>query len=410
MHSKVARPAIRSMMASRCCLARRVTQLQSGEASANSLRLVESAPLYVGFAATGVGVALPGAVLPALAAQWHMNDAASGRLFLMAWIGSSVGALLVRGSLRRTLGLACIACAVAAIALTWTNGHFAWAWMLLYGCGLGAAMTAISLIRQVQATDVASEFVRLNLVWAVGALLAPSLAATALAGGNAEHVFLALGAVFALLALWSLSIPKTLSVRAEKGGEAPPWAVFRNVPAGLIVMIALATGIEASAGGWLATYARRGGHHHLAETIAAPTCLWAGLLLSRLVWSLWVRRQRPSDVVRASVALMAASAVLLLATGSAGLMLVAAFGLGFGLGPTYPLLLAWALRFQRGGAIFFLAGVGSSSLPWLTGVLSSAHGSLRFGLGVPCAGALSMLVLAGMLPLRQWRMDEDAPG
>jgi fucose permease len=395
-------------MASGCCLAQRVTQFPSGEASANSLRLVQSAPLYFGFAATGVGVALPGAVLPALAAQWHMNDAVSGRLFLMAWIGSSVGALLVHGSLRRTLGLACIACAVAAIALTWTSGHFAWAWMLLYGCGLGAAMTAISLIRQVQATDVASEFVRLNLVWAVGALLAPSLAATALAGGNAEHVFLALGAVFALLALWSLSIPKTLSVRAEKGGEAPPWAVFRNVPAGLIVMVALATGIEASAGGWLATYARRGGHH-LAETIAAPTCLWAGLLLSRLVWSLWVRRQRPSDVLRASVALMAASAVLLLATGNAGVMLLAAFGLGFGLGPTYPLLLAWALRFQRGGAIFFLAGVGSSSLPWLTGVLSSAQGSLRFGLGVPCAAALSMLVLAWMLPLRQWRMEGEAP-
>jgi len=390
-------------------LAKRVARVQSGNASANYLRLVQSAPLYFAFAATGVGVALPGAVLPVLAAHWHMNDAVSGRLFLSAWIGSSAGALLVRGSLRRTLFLACLACAVAASALTWTSGHFAWLWMLVYGCGLGAAMTAISLIRQMQAPDIASEFVRLNLVWAVGALLAPSLAASALGGGSTERVFQGLGAVFALLALWSLSIPKTLSVRAEDGGEPPPWSVFRNVPAGLIVMVALATGIEASAGGWLATYARRGGHH-LAETVAAPTCLWAGLLLSRLLWSVWVRRQRPFIVVRASVALMAASAVLLLATGNAGVMLVAAFGLGFGLGPTYPLLLAWALRFQRGGAIFFLAGVGSSSLPWLTGVLSSAQGSLRFGLGVPCAAALLMLVLAWMLPLRQWRMEGEAPG
>src|SRR5665213_792346 len=90
------------------------------------------APIYVGFAATGVGVALPGALLPVLAARWHLNDAQSGRLFLMFFIGTSVGALLVRGFLRRTLLFASLVIAAAAAGLGVSDSRFAWLLMLLY--------------------------------------------------------------------------------------------------------------------------------------------------------------------------------------------------------------------------------------------------------------------------------------
>ena len=371
--------------------------------SGSRLRTVGGlAPIYLGFAATGVGVALPGAVLPVLAARWHMNDAASGRLFLMAWIGSSAGALLVRGSLRRSLCFGAIAVAAGAAGLGCLTREYGYFCMLVYGCGLGAAMTAISLIRQQQAPHVGSEFVRLNLVWATGALLAPALAASALAGGSLYPTFLGLGAAFLLLAGWTFALP---SLRLEQtAGAAAAWRVFTAVPWQLILMVALATGIEASAGGWLATYARRS-EHQLAATVAAPTCLWAGLLLSRLFWSIRDRWLPADVVVRASVLLTAVSSVLLLTSHNAFVMLVSAFGIGFGLGPIYPLLLAWALRFHRGGAIFFLAGVGSSTLPWMTGAVSSARGSLRLGLGVPVAGALLMAALAFVLPLRRWRTE-----
>ena len=368
------------------------------------LALLQLAPIYLGFAATGVGVALPGALLPVLAARWHMNDAASGRLFLMAWIGSSAGALLVRGSLRRTLGLASVAIAAAAGALPWVSRELSYLCMLVFGCGLGAAMTSISLIRQQQARSTSTEFVRLNFVWAVGALLAPTLSASALAGGSLVPVCFALVASFLLLCWWALSLPPLPLERDSDGADTPPWKVFTSVPWQLILMIALSTGIEASAGGWLATYARRGGHH-LFATIAAPTSLWAGLLLSRLFWSVFDRHLPPHIVVRGSVVLTAASSVLLLVSHNAALMLLSAFGVGFGLGPTYPLLLAWALRFHRGGAIFFLAGVGSSTLPWLTGTVSTAGRSLRYGLGVPAAGALLMVVFAALLPLQRWRAE-----
>jgi fucose permease len=187
------------------------------------------------------------------------------------------------------------------------------------------------------------------------------------------------------------------------GERVPAWRVFWTVPAGLILMTVLITGIEASAGGWLATYARRGGHG-IGDTIAAPTCFWAGLLLSRLFWSIW-HGMRQAAVVRVSLALMGVASVMLVATELGWAVLAAAFCLGFGIGPTYPLLLSWALRFQRGGAIFFLAGVGSACLPWLTGLISAQHRSLRVGLAVPMVGTMVMLLVAMTPPLGRWSED-----
>jgi FHS family glucose/mannose:H+ symporter-like MFS transporter len=166
-------------------------------------------------------------------------------------------------------------------------------------------------------------------------------------------------------------------------------------------MTALITGIEASAGGWLATYARRGGHG-IPETIGAPTCFWAGLLLSRLFWSVCHRWLTHDWTVRGSMLLMCGASLLLTSNDNGVLMLIAAFFLGFGIGPTYPLLLAWALRFHRGGAIFFLAGVGSACLPWLTGLISTQRHSLRTGFAVPMFATMVMVTLSLVLPLQQW--------
>ncbi len=361
-------------------------------------------PLYAAFAATGLGVALPGALLPALLPRWHMSDAQGGRLFLLAFLGSSIGALLVRGSLRMMMLLGGLAIAGGAAALGFSAGTDADAWMFLYGAGLGATMTAISLIRQQQAVRTGVEMVRLNLLWALGAFVCPSLTVRALSAGIIRPLWLGVSASFLLLAIWAAvqSEVRLLPVRAEQASGGV-WRVFAAVPAALIVMIVLITGIEASAGGWLATYARRGGHS-VADTIAAPTVFWAGLLLSRLFWSAKTRVSQ-AWVVRCTLGLMGAASILLVAGGSTPIMLIAAFCLGFGIGPTYPLLLAWALHFERGGAIFFLAGVGSACLPWLTGVVSSRFGSLRMGLLVPMSATLLMLGLAVARPIRHWTRE-----
>jgi fucose permease len=375
------------------------------EATRIRARTPAAVPLYLAFAATGVGVALPGALLPALMARWHLGDEQGGRLFLMAWIGSSMGALLVRGSLRTVVAWGAATIAVAAVGLGLCGGVGVDGWMALYGLGLGMTMTAISLIRQQQAErsvhDSGREMVRLNLLWAIGACVCPSLTVRALTAGAIRPLLFGLAACFVALALW---MPTQEDVRllpaVLSGGNARQRRMLKGVPLGLLAMIVLITGIEASAGAWLATYARRGGHG-VVDTIAAPTCFWAGLLLSRLLWSL-VRGVEQALVVRMSLGLMAVASVSLIAGGAAWVVLAAGFVLGFGIGPTYPLLLAWVLRFQRGGTVFFLAGVGSACLPWLTGVVSAQNGSLRVGLAVPMVGTMVMLAVAVVGPVRRW--------
>jgi fucose permease len=364
---------------------------------------IRTAPLYLTFAATGVCIALPGALLPMLLTRWHLGDEQGGRLFLMAWIGSAIGALLVRGSLRRVLVLGTLATALAAVLLGICNGAGADAWMLLYGTGLGLTMTGTSLMRQQQTAerneDVGREMVRLNLVWALGAVAGPSLTMKALTGGVLLPLLLSVAAFFALASAAMLLQPEIALLTARDERES--WLrLFRSAPFGLVLMTATIVGTEASAGAWLATYTRRGGHS-LTDTIAAPTALWAGLLLSRAMWSLKLRVSQVVTV-RGSLGLMTLASVLLLATNSAWVVLGAAFCMGFGIGPVYPLLLAWVLNFYRGGAIFFMAGLGSSLMPWLTGVVSARTGSLRTGLVVPMLGTMAMLALASLSPVDRW--------
>ena len=377
----------------------------AGRAASGVARALAVAPLYLGFAATGIGVALPGALLPAMLQRWHLQDAQGGQLFLLAWIGSSIGALLVRGSMRTTLFCGSSAVTLGAAGLSFCAGRGADACIALYGLGLGLTMTSISLLRQRQSGGTGTELVRLNLLWAVGACACPSLTIRALTTGNIRPVVCGLALCFALLAVWTL-FESSLTIEAV-ATTVRPWTIFGAVPLGLILMTALITGIEASAGGWLAAYARRGGHG-ITLTIAAPTCFWAGLLLSRLFWSVCHRWLTHDWTVRGSVALMCAASLLLTSNDNGVLMLIAAFFLGFGIGPIYPLLLAWALRFHRGGAIFFLAGVGSACLPWLTGLVSTQRHSLRTGFAVPMSATMVMVTLSLVLPLQQWS-KRDAP-
>lgn len=380
----------------------------AGRADLEGGRTLARVPLYLGFAATGVGVALPGALLPVMLLRWHLEDEQGGRLFLLAWIGSSLGALLVRGSMRTVLVCGSTAVALGAVGLSFCASGGADAWMALYGLGLGLSMTSISLIRQRQSRGSGTELVRLNLLWAIGACACPSLTIHALIGGDIRPMFSGLACCFALMAVWTI-LQTELTIEEDVAKTAYPWTVFRAVPLGLIVMTLLITGIEASAGGWLATFARRGGYG-ISGAVAAPSCFWAGLLLSRLFWSVCNRWLTHDWTVRGSVTLMGCSAALLIASGSGWLMLIAAFCLGFGIGPTYPLLLAWALRFHRGGAIFFLAGVGAACLPWLTGLVSTQRHSLRVGLAVPLTATLVMVVLSLVLPLGPWsRRDAGTP-
>jgi len=351
-------------------------------------------PLYAGFAATGISVAIPGAMMPWLLARWSMDDAQAGLLFFLFFLGNTSGAALSRGSLQRSIARGAACTALAAAYLPFAAHQAAYAAMLFYGIGLGITMTSVSLLHSKRAADnCVAEMTRLNLLWAAGACLGPWLALRGGAHSSAQptRVLFALAALFAALALWCMlaesdSPPKHIHV------AAPSSRGILAISIPVLLLIFCSTGVESSAGGWLATYSQRSGHS-LGVTIGAPTCLWTGLLLSRILHSS-ARFGRASMryLLTWNLVLLTAALVILIVSDASLIILAASFTIGLAVGPMYPMMLALAFERSASSLTFVVAGVGSALLPLLTGALSTSANSLSIGLTAPAFAALAMTV------------------
>jgi MFS transporter, FHS family, glucose/mannose:H+ symporter len=356
--------------------------------------------VYASFLATGVGLVLPGAMLPLLLTRWHLSDAQAGILFFLFFIGSASGAVLSRGSLPKSIARGCLSVVIGAALLAVASRGAIFLAIAVYGLGLGIVMTSISLLQSRRCeSGCAARLARLNLVWAIGACLGPSLVLRGATAWGTAALLLGVAVFFGLAGGLALAaVP-----HVDAATKTSPVLPGRNPMALLLILVPLATGVESATGGWLTTYSKRSGQT-LVEVIGAVTCFWGGMLVSRFIQS--DRRIATASALALFVCgpwlMSAALGILLLSTGGAS-MLAGALLLGLAIGPMYPLLLALALRHgEAGNIVFVVAGCGASVLPLLTGLVSKWSGSLRIGLGVP----LVATVVMGCLGLAGWRRKD----
>lgn len=355
--------------------------------------------LYALFALTGFTTAMLGVILPALRSLWGLNDSQAGMLFLMYFVGSSVGALLARGNMAWSVlrGLVCsfIACFFMATIRRSDNFsdlpmYFFWA---LLGLGMGIVMTSITVLLSARANERrVRELNLLNVIWPAGALACPLLAKVILDTAGVRALFVGLGLALVVFAFWTLcvetridAVPEPQVTRAQHG--------TKPLPILLAAAAFFTVGTESATGGWIASYAHSL-HAAATNNIAAVTLFWAGLLLSRMLHAT-PRFTRAGEVVmmRRGAVLVAAGAVLMVALPYAPTVACGAFLAGFGVGPLYPALLAVVLPRVRGRAVFLLAGLGGASMPWVAGQLANWQGSVRDAMMVPLAGSLLLLLL-----------------
>lgn len=364
--------------------------------------------IYLGFAATGVGMALPGSVMPVLIARGSLSDRQAGLLLFLGWLGSSLGALAVRSSRSRSLATGAFVSATGAFGMIFSARWSSLVSMAIFGFGLGLTMTATSLLQSARYQHRrGAELNRLNLVWALGACICPRLAEQSLRVTSITIIFTSLALFFCVVG-FSVLLAERDEPNAPISAAAPrfQWRLTAW-PLPLVFIILLPTGIESSMGGWIAAYVQRT-EHIVTTTVTAGTCFWAGLMLSRTLAStlLYLHRyERP--VLFESLFAVIAGATILISANSTLAILCGVFLTGFGLGPVYPLLLAIALPYSENTLIFFIAGLGSAFLPWLTGIVSTTASSLRAGLAVPLAASVVMLLLG--LVLQGMRMIEPQP-
>jgi fucose permease len=367
--------------------------------------------VYLAFAATGVALTQPGALLPIVLHRWSLTDAQGGLLLFSFYLASAFGPLLVRNTgarrrfdLRFALVRASLITGAGALGIALAGRISLFPAVALYGFGLGGTISGLSLLqsRRFPATR-RLELTRMNLLWAIGAACGPWLALRATHYSpivHAQHVLFGIALYFVLAAAWALSLEPN---RFPPATSSTPYRL--DLPLALLVLVFGATGVDAATGGWLTTYAQRAGDT-LGITIGAATCLWIGSLLSRILHSTPVAsRWSERRVLRFGCLGMTASLALLLAWPNGLVTMLAAATLGFAAGPIYPLLIAMALGDRDDVRIFIVAGIGASALPLFTGQVSSLTHSLRAGLGVP----LLVTMLMATLSLSVARTANESP-
>jgi fucose permease len=274
--------------------------------------------------------------------------------------------------------------------------------MLLFGVGLGIAMTSVSVFQSRRRPDIrVAEMTRLNLIWAVGAVSGPAMLLHGVAHWNLNAVlwvaaaeFLLCGAIATIL-LPSSEPPRPSASPQTASPQQQPMNL-RNAPWKLLAMVPLATGLEAGIGAWLAAYSHREGML-LAATISTVTCFWLGLLLSRLVQSIpgFAAKFQRHTLRLSPVLMIAGTALLLVFASNQAAVAAGALLAGLGVGPLYPLILGLVLdRGEARNLVFLAGGIGSSTLPLLTGIISDRTGSLTIGLTLPLAASIAMALVA----------------
>lgn len=363
--------------------------------------------LFLGFLTTGGMTVLLGTVLPKIAAEFHLNDSQSGMLLMALFAGSSGGALLVRRRFVRALAIGYLLIPIGGVMLVFAPRLLGLAAIVLYGIGLGMAMTSTSMLvgRMYPARRGAALSV-LNFSWSIGSTVCPLLVAKL----HGQVTAAGLGLTVAFVALPFVFLPLAGRFEAPAVTTGPKRELDTAISTVVVFAVAgfLYVGMESAVGNWMTTFGLRVVAWSFTSSSLATASFWGALLAGRGLAPLALYRLSDALLLRWSVFALVAGLALLVSAHSPWVLLAGAIWAGLALGPIYPLVLA--LFMERAGEskhtgwIFTVSGFGGAILPWITGVVSTAAHSLRTGLLVPVVGAVILVVLT-----LGFRLSEEKP-
>jgi len=144
-----------------------------------------------------------GVLLPAILQKWGLRDDAAGFLFLLQFLGSSLGAVLTGANRVHALMTGYGLLVASSCALAFAGLHTLFAVFFFFGLGLGMAMTATSLLFSDRyGNDRAAVLERLNFAWAAGATAGPMLFLPFLRLASLSPLFFTFEGLFLLLLVW----------------------------------------------------------------------------------------------------------------------------------------------------------------------------------------------------------------
>ena len=347
-----------------------------------------------------------GPSLSAFAADAGVSLDTAGLLITGLAIGGVSASALVTVAVHRrsqrivtAVGATAMACSMVGLALL--DG---WWLLLLAAVAVGAGGGLVDAgVHGVAAktTHPARAVARLNVAFAVGAVIGPVWAGVVLEFLEWRWLaFSGIGAVTAgvALALWTAPEPlrPTFGTRAAPSFGAVPLVVLAM--AGLLFLY---VGAETGLGAWTTAFTRWAADTSLLAGALVTSGYWAALFFGRLANGAAIDRgQDPARILLLSIVGAGAGCLVLvagghvLALGTAGAVLT-----GFCFGPIWPSCMALALRAGNDATPAMLVTVGNGgaiTLPWIQGRVL-VEGGTRAGMSVTailCAGMLAIAMVA----------------
>jgi fucose permease len=370
----------------------------------------EWAFLHLGFVLIGITMTMLGPVLPYFTHRWNLTDGQAGLFFSTQYFGSFLGTVVTSWLLPRlgfskiiSAGYLCFALGLACLGLgPW---FFSTVFVAIYGFGYGLSNPSINLrATTLPSSNVAAAVSLLNFSWGIGAVSSPFLVAFFLEHLSFRALAASLTVCFLALALVHFmrkADPAASTETRPKRSFAVWRATLQPAPwISLALLFLLYVGVEISVGGWVALDEKRMVGITTAKMAAAPAFFYGFLLLGRFLVPFALKHFSQLTLCVGGLALTTIGVALVAFAQTPAMLHAGALLAGFGCGPQYPIYVTWLAAIFKDdaawlAALFFgAAGIGSSVIPWLVGVVASQTHSLRFGFMLPIASALLMIPFA----------------
>lgn len=363
----------------------------------------------------GIVFAILGTVFgsPAMREGLQINLAQQGNLFLLLYLGIFCASLLVGPLIDRfgnktnlfiSSAIVCVAMILFAVAHSFGAAGAA---AVLLGFGGGGLNTCTNaLVSAIYGDQRGPMLNLLGIFFGIGALCVPLLAASLEGHFTIPQMFLfcailaaACAFIYVVIPFPSATAPPAFSLRKIVG-----LATYEGVLL-LSFILFFESGNEACIGGWTSTYVNNSGYSSRIATLVLAS-YWAALMVSRLLVARVLQQTSKSRVIVGSALISAVGCGILLSAHSLILFFAGTALIGLSYGPIFPTALAIAGdRYPSRvgtvfGLLFSIALVGGMLFPWGVGQISQRV-AIRAGMLVPGAGTIGILILAGVVMIRE---------
>ena len=365
--------------------------------------------VHCGFALTGVVTTLTGAILPVLSSRWSLDDTQAGYLLAAQSVGGlsstlCVGELMKRLGIKRSLVLAFTLMTLGIAGINANAFDIGLISVLGYGLGLGIAIpTSNILIAQINPERRAAALNVLNLVWCLGAVIGTPLISYCALKVNTKVPLLSLTVALALIAagLSQLTFQRAAAPGKEINDSSGNGitVIQSRLALCLCVFVFLIVGIENSLSGWIASYVARLDTSQLAFASLYQAAFWGSMLLGRAAAPTILKRVAEPRLVLIGVSLCFCGTLLILTSATMVFVLLGVLLAGLGLSSVFPTTIAifsqvlGSQAARQSSWLFASGSLGSSTMPFLVGLVSARFASLRIGLTIPLLAAFLAIAL-----------------